>query len=130
MRSYERFLIAVKDEQGASPVSHRFTFRLNSSIRRVEGLFIVGAHPFNVDTPYQIGVKFNEVEILPREFHAALMTHNTQVPLRDVIQETPFDGVSGESIIVDVTVEQITTPQHPACREHTYLAYLYVVTEV
>lgn len=125
MRNYERFKIEWDPSLQGKPDApiHQQRFHLNGEVKAVQGMFIYG--DFDTVLQAEIGVALNGTEVLPKEWNAQLMAHNSLVPLREVIAATPYTSCKGESITVDI---ELRNYQHGPKGSEFF--YLYVVEEV
>lgn len=90
----------------ASTVSR--TIRLNAGTKRVLGVLAV--MPYAYSNPYKamdtrIGLKYNGVEVLPRDFSLGLLLHTGYLPMRDAMLQTPFETVEGAENGISIDVE-------------------------
>lgn len=100
------YVLHTIEEASAPTVSK--TIRLDSNKRRVAGVFAISplaySDPSALDD-VRIGLKFNGVEILPRNFPLGLIAYKGLMSLRDAMLPTTYEVAKEEKDGIAIDVE-------------------------
>lgn len=87
------------------------TIRLDHDKRKILGVIAVmpsAYHDITEASLLRIGLKYNGVEILPRNFSLSLFLHRGLLPMRDTMLPTPFECSPDDENEISIDIELST----------------------